>query len=373
MCAFDSLTKVVSGIAMALWMPFFMVAHAQGIERLAPAQSFSVDLVSTSKGVRLPPAPGMFDDLLYSHTFESLPVGTKRGSLNTSLLGAGQSLRPFSVNHKQMASLRLTASPELESGGGALSEWALGSNAWRYQGLANTDLLIGNASMGSPEWMNSPKVGGIQLSQRFSDNGERFPWRYNLSVGALDHGGSVAEGDLKYGPTAGGLWVDVDLSQQMQVEALVEAAPSMQLSGVGARYETQDWGAWASSVARASHAYGSGWRYQMRYDTDVLPSLNVALLSERYQGDFVDLSRYGQSSLGTGAKRAIDANVGLGRWGTLQGRFSSQRSQFGAPTQQLGLSQQFWYSPNLRVGLQAQRELHNGDYNMILRLAVPLP
>lgn len=371
MYALVGMTTVIGSGLITLLMPFAST-HATGIQRLAPAQSFSVDIPPAPKAVPLPPVPGFFDDLIEESTVDSTDEYDST-ELHTSLLNAGETLRSFSINHKQMGTVSLSGASSVPRANQSIENWELGSAAWRYQGMHNTDVLIGNAEMGTPNWISSPQLGGVQISQRFSENDERFPWRYNLSVGALDYSNSKAEGDLQYGPTATGLWVDADVSSQVQVEALYETAPAMQLGGVGARYQTEEWGAWSSSIARASHSFGSGWRYQTRYDADISSTLNVGLASERYQGDFADLSSYGKSALGSGVKHAVDANLGMGRWGSLQGQLVTQRSQFGTPSQQLGVTQQFWYSPNLRIGLQAQRELLNGDYNMVLRFAVPLP
>lgn len=371
MCIRKHLTKQVVGLALGLLLPTLFTVSAEGIERLAPARSYGVEVPEPIKTKALAPAQTIFSELLYKHEFDR-ELSAEQNTPRTSLLAGYRTVRDFSVNHKDVASFNPQSGIDVGMASSVLNGWSLGSSAWRYQGMSDTDLLIGNTDLGVPDWINSPRLGGMQLSQRFTTDDD-MPWRYRLSLGALDYSSSVPEGDLKFGPTVSALSVDVGLTPKLQLEGLVESAPGLQLSGVGARYETQDWGAWTSSIARATHEYGSGWRYQMRYDTDILPSVNVGLSSERYQGDFADLSRYGQSSLGSGVKHSLNANVGLGRWGTLKGNYVSERSQFGAPSQRLGLTQQFWYSPNLRLGLQAQRELHNGDYNMVLRLAVPLP
>lgn len=372
MCMVNVL-KTAAPVAVLLFHS--LLVQANGIERLAPVQSFGVDIIPAVEAQALAPATGMFVEVLYDESFIPDEAQHHDVGLSTKLLSTRRSLRQFSVHSKQNESVKLESNANLLTRRGALHGWTLGDKAWRYQASTNAELLIGSASMVSPDWQSSPTLGGVQLSQRFNEGqygDEPRSWSYSLSVGALDHNRNAKEGDLKYGPTVGGLWVDMALSKQLQVEAVVESAPAMHLTGVGTRYSMDGWGSLSSSVARANHRFGSGWRYQMRYDTAVLPSLKLSVSSEHYQGSFLDLNRYGQSSLGAGTKQVVDANVAMGRWGSLEGSYMTQQRQFGAPSQQVGLSQQFWYSPNLRLGLQAQRQLHNGDYNMLLRFAVPL-
>src|SRR3546814_12522871 len=66
------------------------------------------------------------------------------------------------------------------------------------------------------------------------------------------------------------------------------------------------------------------------------------------------------------------ATVPTGRWGDVSGVYENEYSSTGNTRRSFGVSQQFWYSPNLRIGLKAERELVSGDYDIGLRFSVPI-
>jgi outer membrane usher protein FimD/PapC len=217
-------------------------------------------------------------------------------------------------------------------------------------------------------------MGGISVSQTSSANSnDAQAWRYTMSVGALDYSASQAQGDLEYGPTAGNTVLSYQLDPQLTLESQLEMAPELLTTGIGGQYKTKDWGAWSAGVARASYGLREGWRYQTAYTVDVMDDLKLSWVNESRSAGFADLSRYQDASAAAaGVTQRLTATVPMGRWGDLAGTYENSRSSVGDTQHNFGVTQQFWYSPNLRIGLQAQRELMTGDYDVGIRFSVPI-
>jgi hypothetical protein len=252
--------------------------------------------------------------------------------------------------------------------------WTLGASNWRYAGEQGLGITLGSNEIAVPAWGSSTRMGGISISQSsFADTGDSGAWRYSMAVGALDYSASQAQGDLNYGPTASNTVLSYRMSPQFVLESQLEVAPDLVTTGIGGRYKTRGWGAWSAGVARASAGVQTGWRYQAAYEVDVLEDLKLSWVNESHSAGFADLSRYQDVSTSVGGiRQRVTATVPMGRWGDLGGMYESSRSSVGDIQRSFGLTQQFWYSPNLRIGLQAERQLVTGDYDVGIRFSVPI-
>ncbi|NYT63216.1 hypothetical protein H0A66_12920 [Alcaligenaceae bacterium] len=252
--------------------------------------------------------------------------------------------------------------------------WTLGSSNWRYAGEHGLGITLGSDAMAVPAWGNAVRLGGISVTQSsLANSSDASAWRYSMAVGALDYSPPQTQGDLVYGPTASNAVVSYRLDRQLVLESQLEMAPDLLTTGLGGRYKTQGWGAWSAGVARASYGEQNGWRYQAVYDVDVLDDLRLSWVKESYTPGFVDLSRYQDAAASVGGVRdRLIATIPLGRWGDLAGTYENSRSSMGDVQRRFGFTQQFWYSPNLRIGLQAERQLVTGDYDVGIRFSVPI-
>ncbi|HUH60694.1 MAG TPA: hypothetical protein VL001_11555 [Candidimonas sp.] len=252
--------------------------------------------------------------------------------------------------------------------------WTLGASNWRYSAEQGLDVTLGNDEIDVPSWGNAARLGGVSISQSsMATSSGPETWQYALSVGALDNTAGQPQGDLDYGPTASNAVLRYGLSPEVTLESQLELAPELMTSGVGGRYSSRRWGAWSAGVARATHGLREGWRYQAAYEIDVLDDLRLSWVNEKHTGGFADLSRYQEAATAAaGIRQQWLATVDLGRWGDLSGMYENYRSSLGDVRRSFGLTQQFWYSPNLRIGLRAERESVSGDYDVGLRFSVPI-
>lgn len=253
----------------------------------------------------------------------------------------------------------------------SLDPWTFGASNWRYTGEQGLGVSLGNNEIEVPAWGNTARLGGISVSQSSRAGSDSEQWQYAMSVGALDYS-SQPQGDLNYGPTASNTVLRYKVNPQVTLESQLETAPDLITTGVGGRYATQDWGAWSAGIAKASYGMHQGWRYQAAYEVDVLETLQLSWLSERHTTGFADLSRYADGVSVGGIRQQVSASVPLGRWGDVAGMYESSHSSVGDTQRSFGLTQQFWYSPNLRIGLKAERELVTGDYDVGIRFSVPI-
>ncbi len=267
-----------------------------------------------------------------------------------------------------------TRLPSLGTATGSSDPWARGSSNWRYTGERGLGVSLGSNEIAVPAWANSARMGGISISQSSGARSEGdHAWQYSMSVGALDYSSGQEQGDLNFGPTASSTVLRYKLNPKVIVESQLELAPDLITTGVGGRYKTNGWGAWSAGVARASYGLEQGWRYQAAYEVDILDDLKLGWLNERHTPGFTDLSRYQDGAIAAGGVRQqLTATVSLGRWGDLAGMYESAESSLGDSQRSFGFTQQFWYSPNLRIGLRAERELVSGDYDVGIRFSVPI-
>src|SRR5690606_11172482 len=101
--------------------------------------------------------------------------------------------------------------------------------------------------------------------------------------------------------------------------------------------------------------------------------LNMGWQGERYTEGFMDIRRYSAGSgAAEGGRHRWSASWDTDDWGTWSGSFESEHGKDGVLARRFGLNQQFWYSPNLRIGVHAEKEVIGGDYDIGLRFSFPL-
>jgi hypothetical protein len=252
--------------------------------------------------------------------------------------------------------------------------WTFGARNWRYSAEGGLDVTLGSDDIISPVWGASSRLGGVSISQTsVVDSTEAGSWRYALAVGALDYAPGPAQGDLSYGPTASSSVLSYGLSPQLTLESQIEVAPDLMTTGLGGHYRSKRLGALSLGVARAQHEVQQGWRYKTAYEVDLIDDLQLSWISERHDSGYADLSRYrDMGATDGGVRHEWTATMGLGRWGDLTGSYENARSFGGEARRSFGLTQQFWYSPNLRIGVRAERESVSGDYDIAVRFSVPI-
>jgi len=368
-----------AGMACApAWRPAW--AAGPQFRELAPVQVFAAPQISVEPPRPLPDTPGtepMFSGMPYAGqetAAPDIPYSFFRDKDDAAawrrqrVSGASPGLRGARGWQRPARRLR---SPWLARQDD--TPWTLGASNWRYSSKEGLDVTLGNEQIVVPTWGNSAKLGGVSISQSsLAASSDGQTWQYSMSIGALDYSSDGNPNDLTYGPTASNTVLRYGLSPDLTLESQLELAPDMVTSGLGGNYHTR-WGVWSAGVARASYGLYKGWRYQAAYTVDVMDDLQLSWLNERHTAGFTDLSRYrdGQASPG-GIRQKWTATVPLGRWGDVSGIYENEYSATGNTRRSFGLGQQFWYSPNLRIGLKAERELVSGDYDIGIRFSVPI-
>ncbi|RTZ42294.1 hypothetical protein EKL30_11245 [Candidimonas sp. SYP-B2681] len=369
---------LVCGILLAcLQAAGVHASSAAGIRDLAPIRLYPVEQISIDPPVPLPDpipegatlteSPGLEDDIW------DVNVDVSWNETDFQKWQK-QKLSPSSQGLRTKRGSRRARLPSLGRAAGSSDPWARGASNWRYTGERGLGVSLGSNEISVPAWANSARMGGISISQSSGAKSESdHAWQYSMSVGALDYSGGQEQGDLNYGPTASSTVLRYKLSPQFIVESQLEMAPDLLTTGVGGRYKTNGWGAWSAGIARASYGLEQGWRYQASYEVDVLDDLKLGWFNERHTAGFTDLSRYQEGAIAaSGTRQQLSATVSLGRWGDLAGMYESARSSLGDSERSFGFTQQFWYSPNLRIGFRAERELVSGDYDVGIRFSVPI-
>ena len=251
--------------------------------------------------------------------------------------------------------------------------WAFGERNWQAQLDEGPAILLGSSDLAVPEWNESLRLSGVSLSQSFMASREEVSqWNYSLAFGAVDQSAAGAS-DLVFGPTAGSLKLAYDYGPQLSVETQTEVAADLLMSGVTGQYDLGGFGRWRSGIARSNHGLHQGWRYRAMADFDLQDDLSLGWVGERYTDGFMDIRRYaaGTKPLAGGRQR-WSASWDVGRWGRWSGSFESVHGKQGAQQRRFGVSQQFWYSPNLQIGIHAEREVVADDYDIGLRFSFPL-
>lgn len=325
----------------------------QPLPQLPPDVEHSIDSGQGLVTSMFAPAPGEFDSGSVDWSYQRR-LKPYRGAGIAGSLG-GQA--PLTVSS-------LTSS----------DSWQLGAENWRYGGDDGTDLTLGSYSPRTQLWGGGTRLGGVALTRSLTDKAvPEDQWQYGLALGAINYTDAAAKsGALAYGTGASDAVLRYGVSPDLTLESQMQWAPDMVTAGMGGQYSSA-WGAWRLGVAKATHNLNEGWRYRLGYDVGLFEDIKLSWLTERRSGGFSDLSNYTGFVADSGSTRnLVSTSVPLGAWGTMRGSYEEVSSNVKPVKQQLIVSQQFWYSPNLRVSLSAQRERVTGNYGLGLELAVPL-
>ncbi|WP_397473997.1 hypothetical protein [Pusillimonas sp.] len=352
----------------------FGAALAAEFRDLAPARVFPVETGTVAAPVPLPlPPPDVEQGVdagegLRASLFAPAPdeAGARLADWSYS-----QGLKPYRGYGIAGSSGRdpLTLSSLTSS-----DTWVLGAENWRYTGGDGADLTLGSYAPRGFIWGGGARLGGVALTRSLTDAAvPENNWQYGVVLGALNYTDAAASsGALTYGAGASDVVVRYGIDSDLTLETQMQWAPDMVTAGIGGLYSTP-WGAWRGGVAKATHDLNDGWRYRVGYDVSLLDDVKLSWLNEQRSGGFSDLGNYTGFQADSGQSRnLVSTSIALGRWGTLRGSYERVASPAAPLKQQFVVGQQFWYSPNLRVSVSAQREHLTGDYGLGLELSLPI-
>lgn len=254
------------------------------------------------------------------------------------------------------------------------AHWRLDADAWRYHSTQDVRFIVGTHRPSLASGLAVAPLGGVSFSKQ--EHGllglsPHTPWRYGFTWGKVDQ--KVGSHQLDYGAAVGRVWAGIELSPHLLVDGLYQQGPNYQQIGLGTQYDAEQWGLWSLNLAQSQQETNTGWRYQGQYGVKLNEQLVLRWNSETYSGSYTKLSHVKNQKVTTPQQtHGVDVRWDSGRLGILGANYANQKHRYGSNEQSLGISQQFWYSPNLRIDIDAQREKHSGDYNMGLRFSVPL-
>ncbi len=341
-------------------------ASSAAMQKLAPVQVYATPLVSVQAPIPLPDT-NQFQDGDPGQSLSERFADSLASELSYARDVAPGMSNPVAERSKQP--------PVVLSSLDSTVGWSFGAENWRLRRSDGLNVALGSAPSKAPEWGNSTRLGGISLSRSLSEGGAaESEWQYSVALGALDYSpGKGTSGGLVFGPTASDSLVRYGVTSDLTLESQMQLASDLTMVGVGGEYSLKQWGAWSAGVAKASHQMAEGWRYRVGYDVSLFDTLKLSWVNEQRSGGFTDLSNYRNFSADTGRHRNLwAATVPMGRWGDLRGSYEEVGAQTGMLKQSFGLTQQFWYSPNLRIALKADHELVSGDYGVALRFSLPI-
>ena len=353
------------------------LADSLRLQELAPVQVFQAPQIQSAQPMPLPDdmdaSVGLDPSSVFGNDADSIPDISYGFSWsdNDSALWRASEVSPTSPGLWGAVSTpygqRFSVAPAQSA-----VPWSLGANNWSMQDDQGLSLALGNSTIAAPAWGSSARLGGIRVAQSslsHSDD-QQADWHYALSVGALDNAVGSG-GDLVLGPTAASSVVSYGVGSGLMLESQLQFAPDLMSSGLGGRYKT-GWSDVSVGMTQASVGDQSGRRYQASYTVDVLEDLQLSWLGERREAGYGDLGNYSSGPLAGRRLQQWSATVPLGRWGDITGQYQSERTALGDSQRSFGFTQQFWYSPNLQVGLEANRQLDGEDYDIGIRLSVPV-
>lgn len=255
---------------------------------------------------------------------------------------------------------------------GAFDQWQRGERNWHHAVNKGLGITLGSTEVGPALFADKATLGGIHIQRAaLNHSDDDTAWSGSIAVGALDYSADSKSGDLAYGPVAASTVVHYDVDNRLALESGVQIAPDLVTASLGGQWRASRWGRMRTGVAHGGLSHQRGWRYQASYDVQVMDHLRISVSNEWNTTGFADLRHY-RDGAAASVRRYWNAIVPAGRWGNVRGTYENFQSADGAVTRRLGLSQQFWYSPNLRVGVQAQRELVSGDYDVGIRFSLPI-
>lgn len=258
----------------------------------------------------------------------------------------------------------------VEPPAGAMSQWQLGERNWQYAADSGLAVRLGSGDVGASVLRGNATLGGLHIRQAALDDQVDGSWSVSFALGALDYS-SDDKGDLAYGPAAVNTVINYGLNEHVALESAVQVAPDMVTTTLGGRFDAGQLGRLHAGVAHGSLGEQDGWRYQAAYDIQLADELRLSVRNEWDAPGFADLAHY-RGGVAAGIRRNWQATVPTQHWGDISGTYETFKPAIGSATERFGFTQQFWYSPNLRIGLRAQREVGTGDYDIGIRFSVPI-
>lgn len=255
----------------------------------------------------------------------------------------------------------------------ATEQWSQEDRTWRYQTQSQTRFLFGNSAPRLSSGLQPTSIGGVGLADQWNSElfGKTLQWRYGATVGLVDQSQDLYH--FKYGSKVGRAWFDLALTSELSVDAIYQRADDYEQLGLGTQYQLGPWGSWSVNVLQSSvGAHFKGQRYQGLVAFDLTEGAQLELSREKYNGRFVRLNQNRTSPTAEQSTYRAAVRWDTGRWGLFQARYANTVVSNGNPQHVIGLGQQVWYSPKVRIDLDAQRQTHSGDYNMGLRLSFPI-
>ncbi len=288
-------------------------------------------------------------------------AGGQRGSLpNTSLR----------YSQAPQSAPTLAAPPagsSMSARGLGLANWDIGRNNWRYQG-DRLGLTLGSTQVDNGS-TSQTVLGGFRLGTGTTSGSS---WDASLAAGAIDRTSGTEGGDLDYGPMAGQAALSWRPQDVWSVDSSVQAAPGMVNTTLGTQMDAGDLGAFRLGMAHGGMHSVRGWGVQTGYEVRLFDRVDLSFDTGRQSTGYADLGNYAQGPASGTMSRRFSAGMAGPMHGTITGTYESYNDVGGQPHQRFGFNQQFWYSPNLRVGVKAQRETVTGDYDVGLSLSVPI-
>lgn len=338
------------------------LAGLWAVASIAAAETSAGDgIAPVSEGLQVPglTASGRtYTDLLW--TKEDYRAWSSGTGYRSSGQGHASSVFPFSFVAEPVA-----PAP------GAMSQWQLGERHWQYAADGGLAVRLGSSEVGSSVLASNATLGGLHIRQStLADQDDAKRWSVSFAMGALDYS-SADKGDLDYGPAAANTVINYGLNESLSLESGVQVAPDLVTTTFGGRYDAGQLGQLRAGVAHGSLDDQEGWRYQAGWDVQLADELHLSVRNEWNAPGFADLAHY-RGGAAAGIRRNWRATVPTRRWGDISGSYETFKPAVGTPTERFGFSQQFWYSPNLRIGLEAQREVGTGDYDIGIRFSVPI-
>lgn len=335
---------------------------------LAPAQVYAVQGVSVDAPVALP-APGT-----PGPTLQAASAAADLDLFSFPNLGQQRDV-PHEHTGLHWPAKRSVASPDdaqlfsVPGQGG----WTLGTDNWRYTGVAGLGVTLGSGLSQAPAWSTPVRLTGVGLNWDPDAGASSNAWQYAMSVGAIDETPETAtQGGLTYGPAASTSVLRYVVAPDVAVNTQAQWASGLSNVGLGGMYSLHNWGAWDLGISRAESTGQSGWGYQLGYSVDVFRDLRLSWVNQQRGAGYTDLSLLQSPLVGASQRNQWQATVPLGRWGDLTGTYAQLDDATGMVQQTVGVSQQFWYDPHVQVSVQANRDIVSGNYDLGVTFSLPI-
>ncbi|HLR12617.1 MAG TPA: hypothetical protein VK104_03270 [Burkholderiaceae bacterium] len=277
------------------------------------------------------------------------------------------------MRHCLLTGLLCIGCAAVRAQGLGLDHWEKGRHDWRYRG-DQFGVALGRSPIRGGLADTQVALGGIRLDSRLGGPRPTGPsWDLSLAAGAIDRNPEGTTGDLSYGALASQGEFSVRPSQKWLLHSDVQSAPGLLASTVGTQVDSGDFGTLGLGVGHGRQGAMSGWAYQTRYSVRIWKGVDVSWQSDRQLAGYSDLASYqrggGQQDM---TRRQVTAGLTLSDRSSVSGSYETVRQAGGGIHRRFGITRQVWYSPNVKLGFKAEREIRSGDYDVGLSLSIPI-